>query len=395
MKKVRQHLAANRRLAVLLVGALAAVGFLLLYRLGSLVGGLSLGELAAASAPVGWHGIYHQPLYLPLEAVRSVVFFLFADHGQTLTRLPNVFFGLVAIASFAWLVRLWHGTRTAVLASCLFATSAWVLHVSRLASFDVLYLCAVPLLLVTYVKLQRDNSKAMVFYGSLLIWGLLLYVPGLVWLLLLNVYASRKAIAAGWRHFSRWWQRLLYLLIGIAWLPLLTNHLRQTAELKLWLGLPLQLDGPLLLLKHFVAVFWHLFVRGPLYPELWLGQAPMFDIFALVACVIGIYFYARHLQVTRSRLLAGFFLIGALLVALGGPVGLSLLVPLVYLLAATGIAYLMREWLQTFPVNPLARGLGISLIVIAVALSCTYNLRAYFVAWPHNRVTETVFRYHR
>jgi hypothetical protein len=28
-------------------------------------------------------------------------------------------------------------------------------------------------------------------------------------------------------------------------------------------------------------------------------------------------------------------------------------------------------------------------------LSCLYNLRAYFVAWPHAATTQTTFRYHR
>lgn len=394
MKKIGQRLRANRRKTLIGAAALLVVSFLLLYRLGTLVGGLSLSEVAAAREAVGWHGIYNQPFYLPLKALRSIVFFAFSDHGALLTRLPNAFFGLVAIASFAWLVKLWHGTRTAVLASCLFATSAWVLHVSRLASFDVMYLCAVPLLLVTHLKLQKASDSAVVFYGSLVVWGLLLYIPGMIWLLLINVIASRKSIAAGWRHFNRWWQRLAYLLIGIGWLPLLTNYIRNISELKVWLGLSVPLDGPLLMLKQFAGVFVHLFVRGPQNPELWLGRAPLLDVFTLAVCLVGIYFYARHVRLARSRLLATFFLVGAVLIALGGTVSLSLLVPIVYLLAATGIAYLLREWLQTFPRNPLARGLGVSLVVIAVALSCTYNLRAYFVAWPHNSATQIIFRYY-
>jgi hypothetical protein len=62
---------------------------------------------------------------------------------------------------------------------------------------------------------------------------------------------------------------------------------------------------------------------------------------------------------------------------------------------ATGLAYLLRDWLKTFPNNPVARGVGIGLVVAAVGLSCIYNYRAYFIAWPHNTVTRTVFIYHR
>jgi len=394
MKNIGRQLIAHRRKYALLTFALAVVCCLLLYKLGSLVGGLSAGELTAARTPVGWHGLYNQPLYLPLNAVRSVAFFLFADHGQTLTRLPNAFFGLFTVCAFGWLAWLWHGRRTALFAGCLFATSAWVLHVSRLASFDVLYLWAMTTLLLAHVNLQRRTTNPVIFYGAILLWGLLLYVPGMIWLLLVEWWLQRHAILRGWRHFSRWWQRVTYLLCGIIWLPLLIDRLRSTMTLKAWLGLPQHFDPPLTLLKHFVGVFVHLFVRGPEYHDLWLGRAPLLGVFALVASLIGVYFYARNFRAGRSRLLGGFFLIGAVLVALGGPVGLSLLVPLMYLLAAAGIAFLLREWLRTFPFNPLARATGISLIVLAVALSCAYNLRAYFVAWPHNHDTKTVFRYH-
>jgi hypothetical protein len=394
MKKTKPLRTANRRRTVVLLAALGVASFLLLYKLGSLVGGMSAGEIMAAHTPVGLHGIYHDPLYLPLKAVRSVVFFLSPDHGQTLTRLPNTLFGLLAIFSFAWLVKLWHGTRTALFAGCLFAAGAWTLHASRLASFDVLYLWALPTLLVAHVKLQRQSAKAWIFYGTILLWGLLLYIPGMVWLVLVDIFIQRQSIVRGWRHFSRWWQRLLYLLAGIMWLPLLIDRLRHTATLQTWLGLPAHLDAPLTLLNHFGAVFYHLFGRGPEYPALWLGRAPILDIFTLVTCLVGIYFYVRHPKASRSRLLGIFFIAGAVLVALGGPVGLSLLVPLLYLLSATGIAYLIRQWLQTFPLNPLARGLGVSLLVVAVALACTYNLRAYFIAWPHNDMTVSVFRNH-
>jgi hypothetical protein len=332
-------------------------------------------------------------LYLPLKAARSVDFYLFPSHGALLTRLPNALFGAIAIISFTWLIWLWHGRRTALIAGLLFATGAWTLHASRLASFDALYLGVIPVILLMNVALHRRPDKAAAVYGSMLLWGLLLYVPGIMWLLLVNIYFQRKSIAKGWQNFNRWWQRLLYALAGLVWLPLLINNLRDSGLLRTWLGLPAQLDAPLTLLKHFAGVFVHLFVRGPQYPDLWLGRAPLLDVFTLAMFLIGLYFYGGHWRASRTRLLGGFFLVGAILVALGGPVGLSLLVPLLYIVAATGITYLVKEWLQVFPLNPLARGLGLTLVAAAVVLACAYNLRAYFIAWPHNDTTAAIFHY--
>ncbi|HUY84941.1 MAG TPA: hypothetical protein VMU97_00290 [Candidatus Dormibacteraeota bacterium] len=395
MKQLRVYIGERARLFSWLVLAVAGLSWLLLHKLGTLTGGLSSGELVSAAAPVGWHGIYHQPLYLPLKIIRSIVFVMFPAHGQTLTRLPNAILGGLAVVSFIWLIRLWHGGRTAVLAGLLFATGAWTLHASRLASFDVLYLWAMPTLLLTHVLFYKYGQRALVWYGSLVLWGLLLYVPGLVWLVIAEVYLQRAALRAAWRHFKSWRQRVLYILLGLIWLPLLGIYLRHLDNLLNWLGWPAHIATPLHLLKQFGAVPVHLFVRGPQYPDMWLARAPILDIFTLVACVIGIYFYVTHLKAARSRLLGLMAIVGVVLVGLGGPVGLGLLVPLLYVGAATGITYLLHEWLHVFPNNPLGRGLGIGLVALVVSLSCVYNLRAYFVVWPHNEATRAVFIYHR
>jgi 4-amino-4-deoxy-L-arabinose transferase-like glycosyltransferase len=395
MKRVRRYWRRNGRMIIWMGAAFIFACWLLLHKLPSLVGGLSLGEIQAANAPVGWHGIYQHPLDLPLQIVRSIVFFGASDHGQLLTRLPNVFFGALAILSFAWLIWQWHGRRTMILATLLFATAAWTLHASRLASFDVLYLWAAPMLLLIQLRWQQGELSAWEWYASLLILGLMLYVPGLIWLLLLSVYLQRGPLQEAWKQFNGMWQRVFSVGLIVMWLPLLLLDLTRSGQLRLWLGLPEHFAALGALGKQFVAVPAHLFIRGPQYPDLWLGRAPLLDAFTLVLAIIGIYFYASHWRSRRSRLLAAFFIIGWILVALNGPVSFSLLVPLMYLAAATGIAYLLHQWLKVFPLNPIARGLGIGIMSLAVLVSCVYNLRAYFIAWPHSPTTEATFRYHR
>lgn len=377
------------------MAAAALLGWLMLYKLGSLTAGMSGDELSAAAAPVGWHGIYEQPFYLPLELVRSVFFWVFPDHGPALSRLPNAIFGALAISSFAGLIRLWYGTRVAALAAAMFAAGAWTLHISRLASFDVMYLWAMPALFFGHFMLRKYYRLSSVWFGALITWGLLIYIPGLIWFVLIDMWLQRRYVAEGWRHATSWWRRPLYVLSGLIWLPLLAIDLGRAGNFSIWLGLPAHFDGAALMLKHFAAVPAHLFIRGPEYPQLWLGKAPILDVFALAASVLGIYFYATHWKSGRSRFMAAAALLGFLLVGIGGAVTLSLLVPLLYVAAATGLAYLLSQWLRTFPSNPLARGLGLGLVIFAVALSCLYNYRAYFIAWPHTDTAKATFQYRR
>ena len=396
MKNARTTLTTHWRLLTTLLFGLVVVGGLLTYRLGSLTGGLAAGEISVTSAPLGWHGLYQQPLYLPLKIIQSIVFFFVADHNQLVTRLPNMLFGLLSVITFAGLVRNFHGARTTILTVTLFATSSWLLHVSRLASYDVLYLWAVSLLLLGYSLRQHYEQSALVFYGSALSVSLLLFVPGLVWLIVPLIVLSRRDIQDGWSAHRDWRQRLIYGLLGLLWLPLLLPALvRSSTDLRLWLGLPTIFPALTTLGKQLVAVPIHLLIRGPAYPEVWLGRLPLLDIVTLAFVITGGYFYARHWRARRTQQLVMVLFIGTILIGLGGPVGLSLLVPVVYLSAAAGINSLLKSWLRVFPHNSIARSLGIGLLSVAVAASCTYNLRAYFVAWPHNATTEATFHYRR
>lgn len=395
MKRIKGFWRNNAKLLALGIVVGLGLAYLMLYKLGNLVGGLSGQEVVSATAPVGWHGIFNHPLDLPIKLVRSIVFFGAADHGQTLTRLPNAFFGGLAVLSFGVLVWLWHGTRTALLTTALFATSAWTLHVGRYASSDVLYLWAIPSLLLIQVLLHRYGDKPFVWYGCLLLWGLLLYIPGMIWLMLAQAFCQRGLIRKTLGLYSSFNQRLLSVLVVFIWLPLLILNIFRHSQLLVWLGLPIDSPGIMQLLKQIAAVPLHLFIRGPQYPDLWLDKVPILDVFTLVTCFIGMYFYAKNWQATRSQTLLLLSAASLLLVGLGGAVSLSALVALAYIFVAAGIAYLLTDWLKVFPLNPLARALGILLVTVAVVLSCAYNLRSYFIAWPHNDATRITFRYHR
>lgn len=392
MKKLRLFWNNNQLLALAAGLSFLILATLLLYKLGDLTNNqLSYAEWQASNLTYGWNGLLHDPFYLPLKAVRSIVFLLSGNHSTYLIRLPNVILGALTITMFTGLIRLWHGNRTAILSTTLFATSAWVLHASRLASYDILYLLLIPALLLSIAAMQRLATKAQVFYGSLLVWGALLYLPGAVWLVALTIFWERRAIKLGWQHFKSIKQRFLYVFSGLIWLPLLLIELTKSGMLKLWLGLPQNLDTPLNILKHIWEVIFNIAIHGPSNASVWLPQAPIFDIFTLVMAGLGIYFYAKHWRVGRARILLSFFIVGTVLIALSGPVSFSLIVPLIYICVATGIAYLIHEWLQVFPINPFARTLGISLVVLAISLSCVYNLRSYFIAWPHNTITQSTF----
>jgi hypothetical protein len=166
---------------------------------------------------------------------------------------------------------------------------------------------------------------------------------------------------------------------------------RDSSLLNSWLGVPLHPELWMDILKRLGNSVAYFVIRGPNDPVIWLGRLPILNVFVTVMLIAGIIFYAKHLKAARIKLLIGLFITGAILTALNPSIKFSLLVPIVYLVATGGIAYLLHEWLRVFPKNPLARGVGIFIVAVVVSASCLYNLRSYFVAWPHNKATQTTF----
>lgn len=191
MKKPQKNLLRNRSLmlTIAFVGLLAG---LFLYQLSSLTSGISGRELKTAVTPLGWHGLINSPYFIALDGVRSVVFVIFGHASALTLRLPNVLFGVIAVAAFTGLIYNWHGKRTTLLAGLLFATSAWVLHVSRIATYDVMYLTVIPVLIYLHVKLQDADSSSKWLLVAALTWSTLALLPGIIWLVLLEVIRLSK-----------------------------------------------------------------------------------------------------------------------------------------------------------------------------------------------------------
>jgi 4-amino-4-deoxy-L-arabinose transferase-like glycosyltransferase len=226
MKKLSIYFRRHGRLIIWCLVLGAGILAVMLYRLGAVLPVAGPREhITIDATQLGWSHVLNYPFDLPLTVVRQLVHYLAnGDSSLAVERLPSVIFGLMTIGLFAVLIKFWHGTRTALIATVLFACNAWLLHVSRQDTMDILYLWAVPLLLVMQLLMHKYGMHGFVFYGSLAVCGLLLYVPGLVWFVLLSLFWQRKSIRQGWQHFKPWWQRVLYILVGIVWLPLLIRH---------------------------------------------------------------------------------------------------------------------------------------------------------------------------
>jgi hypothetical protein len=156
-------------------------------------------------------------------------------------------------------------------------------------------------------------------------------------------------------------------------------------------GLPSHFVGVSQIGHNLIRIPVRLFIRGPLDPVQWLGRLPILDIFADAMLVLGAYSFWQHRKLYRSKLLFGGLIVSTALITVGGPVTITVLMPFIYILIAAGILYMLEAWQKVFPHNPVARSFGVGILVIAVALSCNFQLRSYFVAWQNSPTTKAVF----
>lgn len=368
---------------VMLVG----FGWMLYWQLQPLTNGYSANELQTMRASSSLTYIFHHPINAPFTLLAHALLLL--DNHLLMLRLTSVIFGLTTISIFFWLVRHWHDERSAFLGTLVFGTSAWFVHGARLGTPDVLLLLL--LALVACGTWLKQRPRAVPLFACFILAAGLAYVPGMIWFIAAGVVWRWKTID---KIFNKqlWMVSLGALLLLVTLAPLGWAIYKTPHIAKELVGLPLN-GWPQVLptIRSIVEVPVYIFLRGPFAPEHWVGRVPLLDAFSVAMCCIGAYLYARHFKLARAKATLTILAIGTILSGLGGAVSLTLLVPFLYLLVATGIGFMLDRWWVVFPRNVIAQGIGLGLVGLAVLVSCWYSLTAYFVVWPNTPTTKAIF----
>jgi len=393
MKKL-PTIATNSRPQIfgIILGSILLLG-LLWFRLGSLTHGNAADIEAMTKADsAGWMAILQHPLNLPYSVIQRLVAYT-GHNGITSLRLISTLFAILAACLFYIVARQWHSARIALLGTWLFMSSAWFLHVGRLGSPEVLWLVSTLAVVVLLTPNRDGRHNRLALPSTLLALSMVLYVPGMVWIVLTGLLVRRKNIADAWAATNTKWLRFASIAITtLALAPLAYGFVRQPDLIKVWLGFNDAIPRLTDIGHNLLNVPLSLVLRSSFDGVHWLGQIPILGVFETVMLLLGAYFYATHLRAARTRLIAVLAVVGWALVGIMGSNAISLVMPVVYLLIASGIAYILHLWLKVFPHNPVARTVGITVIMLAVLLTSVYQTRSYFVAWRYNSETSQVFR---
>ncbi|HSX07044.1 MAG TPA: glycosyltransferase family 39 protein [Candidatus Saccharimonadia bacterium] len=373
--------------ALLVVVSLSLIAYLLYFnRLSTLVPGYSTAEINTYYQANDWHHIASNPINAPYTIL--VWFFTALLHRHILaTRVVAAGFGVVITFMFYVIIRQWYSFRIAFLGALLFATSSGFLHFARLGTGQVLQMFVLAFI-AFMIWYQREHTyHKFVGYGLAATLALLWYVPGMIWyevlgLLVMRTYAQERWRSTPRKHLVGWGATLLLVLA-----PLLAASLGDMHILLKTVGLPTSLSTAIHPIANLRAAMLSASAHGFATPLLWIGRAPLLTASELILGALGVYGYLYQDRSPRALLLASMAAVSIVLVSLGGAVTLASLIPLVYLFVIHGLRQLLGQWLNVFPRNPIARFTGIGIICAMLFFSVLYQVRAYFVAWPHTATT--------
>jgi hypothetical protein len=360
---------------------------ILWHQLFKLVPYASTSEVVARTSASSIDLILQNPLFLPHKLLQLLAFTV-GYEGLIASRVISTLFAFAAIIFFYRVVRTWYTPRVALLASAVFVSSSWLLHAARISTPEVMYLLIVAILWVG-LRMRTNSSRTLTIVMSGIVVSALLFVPGFIWIIMAGAVWQRKKILTELKLAKR--PLLGFLGVSFALVfGLLGYAFSITPRLGLrWLGLP---DSLVIreVLINLVLTPYHIFIRPIENPTMWLGRLPYVDIAITILFGLGVFVIYKAALLDRMRALAGIALIGAVLASFG-VVPLLILMPLIFVTAASGIALLLQQWFTVFPKNPIARGIGVVAVAGLLSISVYYNMYRYFVAWPKNEQTQRAF----
>lgn len=389
-KSIRSFLANYWQVALIGAGSVLLLLCLLFYQLTTLIPFASSQEaLNLQSGTRFLHSLQTNPFFFEYKVPQRIVFWLH-HQGLFFARGISAVFATIAVVLMYYILKKWHGARIAGIGTVLFASSSWFLTYARQATPEVTYILILTAL--AYGSWMRAAKRpGLIISIGVIVALYLVYTPGLVWFLVLALIWQRKPIirtAAGAPKIAV--LAVIFLIVLLS--PLAYAIYQQPQLYKQLLGLPPNLLSEIKILpRNLWSVVDQIFINGQGDASIGLTKLALVDVFTGVMMILGLCYYFLQRKLDRAKILACGLALGLLLVSLHGSVSLVVLLPFIYILASAGIDYMLIQWYKVFPRNPLARNVGLGLVLGVVMLTGFYHINRYFVAWPNTPETKQVY----
>lgn len=361
------------------------------YRLASITNNkLSQPEVEAVKSSLSGRIILENPLFLPYKLLT----YLFLKLNLTTVfslRLVTALFGILLVIFFYFLIKRWFSPKIALLTSLLLATSNLYLNYARLAvPYILVPLGLLVLLWATWWIYQSKVVKTKLLIASLLI-ILCLYIPGLIWFCLIIVLLQKNHLKTMFKGTPKNIISASVVLSLVLLFPLIIASIQQPKIFFQLLAIPTSINL-IEFLNNLVQVPISLIVRSEFNPVFGLGRLPYLDIVTVCLAILGTYAFVLRYKLMRTKALVSAIIIAWILISFENQIKIIILLPVIYIVVAGGIMFLLQQWYSVFPNNPISKFVTICLLSSILTLSVYYNSLRYFVAWANNPLSQQAFQ---
>ena len=362
--------------------------FLYFWRVGTLTRGFSPSEVLAQKSSLSFQAIMDNPLYAPHKVLSYSVQKVLGQ-GAPSVRAISGGLAVLFLFSFYHLTRGWFGKMVGFFATLLLAATPWVILLARSATPTILLLT--PLILITcYYWLTR--SRGAMSFSALMISGALnLYVPGMVWLVLLGLFVSRKNWSSLLDDINRLTKLAAFGFCALLISPLIYASVKNPHVIASLFLIPVDWSPLLTTLK---SIAWSVLAttwRTPTHTDFIIGRLPMLNAAQIALGLFG-GFALWKLARNKLYILIGLAVFGTAAAGINRDLSfLTLSLPALAVTIAAGLRYLYMEWKSVFPKNPIPKYLAFSLITVLAALQVVYGVRYSLIAWPNTPATRSTY----
>lgn len=276
----------------------------------------------------------------------------------------------------------------------MFATSTLFLQATRHAEANVMLLML--FILVAIGAFIRFGKKPEVgWIAASIAIGLSLYVPAIIYFVIAGAAWQFRHVRRSFEDLPSKYIIICAAIFSILATPLVVSLIREPSLYKQFLGIPEVWPTWMEAGRSAARAFLSLFVYSQPDPVRWLGRQPILSVFGTAMFIYGISKLIKGFRLDRFLAILGIILLTFIWIAIGGnQQAIIMVLPFIYLIIGFGLENLLGKWFSVFPRNPIARSVGMGLMLIAAALAVNFQLQRYFRAWPNAPATKQAYTHH-
>lgn len=407
----REHFIAKYGTWILFGIIIVIAVFFRFYKLDTLPPGLFADEAANGVDIV--HRIFEgniQPLYTTNGPRESLFFFLQAIFvkllGNTILalRVAPALLGVAGVIALYYWATDWFGRRVGLFAAFFMAINPWTVVISR----DGFRAAMTPLLVASVAYLggkafKTKQARYFILSGLALGLGAYTYtayqlmIAAVIGLIGYLVLFRRQWFKGQLKNFGLGIATFLVVIAPLGYFAIRHPEAFSRASATSVLNPDLNKGQPLAALADsgIKTALQYNFV-GDANPRHNVPSEPHLNTFVGIMFVLGILICLFSLH--RSKYFAVLaislaMMLPSILTAEGLPHGLRSIgsAPGVLLLAAIGLSYFLGRWYTIFPINSIARNVGLSFVTLLLLATMVQSYKAYFVAWAGNPETYSSY----